>query len=103
MLSLIGLGLLSGLLAGVSPCVLPVLPVLFLSSSAPKTASGSHAGAKGAPTPKRDAPPAARNYRPYLIVAGLTLSFSVFTLLGTLIISALPIPDDSIRWAGLIV
>ena len=45
----------------------------------------------------------ARNYRPYLIVAGLTLSFSVFTLLGTLIISALPIPDDSIRWAGLIV
>jgi cytochrome c biogenesis protein CcdA/thiol-disulfide isomerase/thioredoxin len=36
-------------------------------------------------------------------VAGLALSFSVFTLLGTLILSALPVPKDIIRWAGLVV
>src|ERR1700761_4893333 len=41
--------------------------------------------------------------RPYLIVAGLALSFSIFTLLGTLILSALPLPDDIIRWTGLVV
>ncbi len=41
--------------------------------------------------------------RPYLIVAGLTLSFAVFTLLGTLALSALPLPKDIIRWTGLIV
>jgi cytochrome c biogenesis protein CcdA/thiol-disulfide isomerase/thioredoxin len=40
--------------------------------------------------------------RPYLVVAGLTLSFSVFTLVGSLILSALPLPQDIIRWAGLV-
>ena len=34
---------------------------------------------------------------------GLALSFSVFTLLGTLVLSALPLPKDIIRWAGLVV
>ena len=37
------------------------------------------------------------------MVAGLALSFSVFTLLGTLVLSALSLPQDFIRWAGLIV
>jgi cytochrome c biogenesis protein CcdA/thiol-disulfide isomerase/thioredoxin len=41
--------------------------------------------------------------RPYLIVAGLALSFSLITLLGTLVLSALPLPKDFIRWAGLVV
>jgi cytochrome c biogenesis protein CcdA len=41
--------------------------------------------------------------RPYLVVAGLALSFSAFTLLGTLVLSALPLPLDIIRWAGLVV
>jgi cytochrome c biogenesis protein CcdA/thiol-disulfide isomerase/thioredoxin len=40
--------------------------------------------------------------RPYLIVAGLALSFSLFTLLGTLVLSVLPLPKDIIRWAGLV-
>ncbi|HVX45748.1 MAG TPA: cytochrome c biogenesis protein CcdA [Mycobacteriales bacterium] len=80
MITLILIGLVGGLITGISPCVLPVLPVIFFSAGA---GSG--------------------NRRPYLIVAGLALSFSVFTLLGTLIVSALPIPDDTIRWAGLIV
>ena len=39
--------------------------------------------------------------RPYLVVLGLTLSFAVFTLLGSLILASLHLPDDAIRWLGL--
>ncbi|HEY3867682.1 MAG TPA: hypothetical protein VGM10_05010 [Actinocrinis sp.] len=31
MLTLVLIGLVGGLIAGISPCVLPVLPVIFLS------------------------------------------------------------------------
>jgi hypothetical protein len=78
-------GLVGGLITGISPCVLPVLPVIFLSAGA---------GQPGVDTDRR---------RPYLVIAGLTLSFSVFTLLGTLTLDALPLPKDIIRWAGLVV
>jgi cytochrome c biogenesis protein CcdA/thiol-disulfide isomerase/thioredoxin len=61
-----------------------VLPVIFLSGGA-------------ATTPGRG------RRRPYLVVTGLTLSFSAFTLLGTLALSALPLPKDIIRWTGLVV
>jgi cytochrome c biogenesis protein CcdA/thiol-disulfide isomerase/thioredoxin len=44
-----------------------------------------------------------RGSRPYLIVAGLALSFAFFTLLGTLLLSALHLPQDVIRWGGLTV
>jgi cytochrome c biogenesis protein CcdA len=44
--------------------------------------------------------PRRRNLTPYAVVAGLALSFSVFTLLGTLLL-ALPVPQDLIRWLGL--
>ncbi|HEX3812229.1 MAG TPA: cytochrome c biogenesis protein CcdA [Mycobacteriales bacterium] len=88
MLTLVLIGLVGGLITGISPCVLPVLPVIFLTG-----------GAQGA----REAADANQNRRPYLIVAGLALSFSVFTLLGTLLLSALPLPKDTIRWAGLVV
>jgi len=80
LLTLILIGLVGGLITGISPCVLPVLPVVFLSGGA----GGSQR-------------------RPYLVVAGLALSFATFTLLGTLILSALPLPKDIIRWAGLVV
>ena len=40
-------------------------------------------------------------WRPYLIVLGLTLSFAVFTLFGSLILASLHLPDDAIRWLGL--
>ncbi|MDN3357239.1 cytochrome c biogenesis protein CcdA [Actinomadura sp. DC4] len=89
MITIVLIGLVGGLITGISPCILPVLPVIFLSG-----------GAQGA----RDASPAKRGgRRPYLVVAGLTLSFSVFTLAGTLLLDALPLPQDIIRWAGLVV
>jgi len=91
--TLIFLGLVGGLITGISPCILPVLPVIFLSG-----------GAQGART---TAPGALESRgigsRPFLVVAGLALSFSVITLLGTLALSALPVPEDVIHWLGLIV
>lgn len=77
MLTLVLIGLVGGLITGISPCVLPVLPAVFIAGS--------------------------NSRRPYLVVLGLTLSFSLFTLLGTLVLSALHLPQGVIRWAGLIV
>src|SRR5215469_6555645 len=82
--TLVLIGLVGGIITGLSPCVLPVLPVVFL----------------GGGSAEPDAGPARR--RPYLIVLGLTLSFAVFTLFGSLILASLHLPDDAIRWAGLV-
>jgi cytochrome c biogenesis protein CcdA/thiol-disulfide isomerase/thioredoxin len=105
LITLVLIGLVGGLITGISPCVLPVLPVIFLSGGAQgargaRTSTPAGAAAAG-PDP---APPPAvgPGSRPYLVVAGLALSFSVFTLLGTLVLSALPVPKDIIRWAGLV-
>lgn len=124
MLTLVLVGFLGGVITGISPCVLPVLPVVFLSGGArdeaeqdrsqPGTGEGSGPGFSEQPRSTADTRPrqggperraAARDSRsrPYLIVAGLTFSFSLFTLLGTLVLSALPLPQDIIRWAGLVV
>jgi cytochrome c biogenesis protein CcdA/thiol-disulfide isomerase/thioredoxin len=81
--TLILIGLVGGIITGLSPCVLPVLPVIFL----------------GGGSTEADGEPARR--RPYLVVLGLTLSFAVFTLFGSLILASLHLPDDAIRWLGL--
>jgi cytochrome c biogenesis protein CcdA/thiol-disulfide isomerase/thioredoxin len=77
------IGFLGGLVTGISPCILPVLPVVFFSGA------GS----------SRDGSPAAR---PYLVIAGLVCSFSVVTLAGSALLSALHLPQDAIRWAALV-
>ncbi len=102
MVTLIFIGLVGGLITGISPCILPVLPVIFLSGGAqaarPLPATVRAVDSRNRPiavvTPRRSA-------RPFLVVVGLALSFSVFTLLGTLVLSALPVPQDIIRWIGL--
>jgi cytochrome c biogenesis protein CcdA len=97
MLALVLIGLVGGLITGISPCVLPVLPVIFVSGGAQGARTAEPLAAPVPPTAaRRD------GRRPYLVVAGLALSFSAFTLLGTLVLSALPLPKDIIRWAGLI-
>jgi cytochrome c biogenesis protein CcdA/thiol-disulfide isomerase/thioredoxin len=93
-ITLVLIGLVGGLITGISPCILPVLPVIFLS--------GGAQGARNA-SPSMPAGERGDGRRPYLVVAGLTLSFSVFTLAGTLLLDALPLPQDIIRWAGLVV
>ena len=82
-MTLVLIGLVGGIITGLSPCVLPVLPVVF---------PGGGSAATDAESARR---------RPYLVVLGLTLSFAVFTLLGSLILASLHLPDDAIRWVGL--
>jgi cytochrome c biogenesis protein CcdA/thiol-disulfide isomerase/thioredoxin len=84
MVTLVLVGFVGGIITGISPCVLPVLPVVFLSSGATGGRGGS-------------------GRRPLLVVIGLTLSFSVFTLLGSLVLRALPLPQDIIRWGGIVI
>ncbi|MFI5694076.1 cytochrome c biogenesis protein CcdA [Kribbella sp. NPDC051586] len=81
MITLAFIGLLGGLITGVSPCVLPMLPIIFF------------AGAGGTST--------RRDLRPLKIIVGIVVSFSVFTLIGSVILSALGLPDDFLRWGGL--
>ncbi|MFB7583238.1 cytochrome c biogenesis protein CcdA [Streptomyces hydrogenans] len=111
MITLALIGLLGGLITAVSPCILPVLPVVFLAggpgTDTPATRRPALVGTSGAPTgdtPPGDPPTAARparNRRPYAVVAGLVLSFAFFTLLGVTIISALGLPQDILRYVGL--
>lgn len=115
MITLIFLGLVGGLITGISPCILPVLPVIFLSGGAQgarpvgAAAAGQPVGAAGRTqrvASAAGAKPAASEspsagIRPFLVVLGLAISFSVFTLLGSIVLSALPVPQDIIRWVGL--
>lgn len=78
------IGFLGGLVTGISPCILPVLPVVFFSG-----VDGT--GPRGATA------------RPYLVIAGMVCSFSVVTLTGSAILAALHLPQDAIRWAALVV
>ena len=70
---LVGVAFVAGVVTAISPCVLPVLPIIFA------------AGATGGPR------------RPYAIVAGLVWSFTLFTLVATALLSALGLPDDLLR------
>lgn len=76
------IGFLGGLITGISPCILPVLPVVFFSGVG---AAGERSSA-----------------RPYLVIAGLVCSFGVVTLAGSALLSALHLPQDAIRWAALV-
>jgi cytochrome c biogenesis protein CcdA/thiol-disulfide isomerase/thioredoxin len=73
MLVLIGIGLAAGLITAISPCVLPVLPIIF--------AGGATGGRR----------------KPFAIIAGLVLSFSAFTLFGVWLLKRLGLPEDLLR------
>jgi cytochrome c biogenesis protein CcdA/thiol-disulfide isomerase/thioredoxin len=66
-------GFAAGLATAISPCVLPVLPILL--------AGGASGGRR----------------RPYAIVAGLVVSFTAFTLGGAWLLDALGLPKDFLR------
>jgi len=90
-MTLVLIGFVGGIITGLSPCVLPVLPVIFLGSG----------GTTSGPDSTTENDTQSTRQRPYLIVLGLTLSFAVFTLFGTLILASLHLPVDAIRWLGL--
>lgn len=159
MVVLLLIGFLGGLVTGISPCVLPVLPVIFAVGATsglrvdteaagegqdayPRAAAvavdvavgvGSRGSAlssreDGASVPtvgpagpdtrvadadSIEAPSISdaearlaelrRRSRPIAVVGGLVLSFSVFTLTGSWLLSILGLPQDALRWIGLIV
>ena len=90
--SLVAIGLLGGLITGISPCVLPVLPVILLSAGAQGVRSDDEEDSGGF----------ASRFHPYLVVTGLVVSFTVFTLLGSTLLSLLHLPQDLIRWIGIV-
>lgn len=89
-MDLVIIGLLGGLITGISPCILPVLPVIFLTGGA--QSARYEGGPKTVP---------ARRSRPYLVILGLVVSFTLVTLVGSLILGALNLPQDIIRWVGI--
>jgi cytochrome c biogenesis protein CcdA/thiol-disulfide isomerase/thioredoxin len=95
MVGLVLVGVVAGLLAGISPCILPVLPVVLVAG-----ATGTNAAA---PPAANGASPRAGVGRPVAVVVGLALSFSVLILAGSEIISLLHLPQDSLRDAGIAV
>jgi len=72
-LLLVGVAFVAGVVTAISPCVLPVLPIVL--------AGGATGGRR----------------RPYAIVVGLVMSFTAFTLAATALLSALGLPDDLLR------
>ncbi|HEY1967902.1 MAG TPA: cytochrome c biogenesis protein DipZ, partial [Pseudonocardia sp.] len=92
MIFLVVVGLLAGVITSLSPCVLPVLPVILAASVPGRPRSGQ---------PQADARASRR--RPYAVVAGLVLSFSLSTLFGSLLLGALGLPQDLLRDAGIVV
>ncbi len=74
MLVLLGIGFAAGVITAVSPCILPVLPIVL---------------AGGASSESRR--------RPFAIVGGLVASFTTFTLAAASLLSALGLPQDFLR------
>jgi cytochrome c biogenesis protein CcdA/thiol-disulfide isomerase/thioredoxin len=74
---LLGIGFVAGVITAVSPCVFPVLPIVL---------AGGAAGGRR---------------RPYAIAAGLVVSFTTFTLSASALLSALGLPQDTLRDAGI--
>src|SRR5919204_550480 len=73
MLVLIGIGLAAGFVTAISPCVLPVLPIVL--------AGGASGGTR----------------RPYAIVAGLIATFTLSVLVAAWLLSLLGLPEDLLR------
>jgi len=79
MLVLVMVSFIAGLVTAVSPCVLPILPIVL---------------ATGADGDRR---------RPYLVIAGLIASFSFFTLASVAIVEGLHLPPSILRDAAIVV
>jgi cytochrome c biogenesis protein CcdA/thiol-disulfide isomerase/thioredoxin len=73
-LVLIGIGFVAGVITAVSPCILPVLPIVLAGGA---TSGGTR--------------------RPLAIIGGLVASFTTFTLTAASLLSALGLPKDLLR------
>ncbi len=96
MFTLVVVGLLGGLITSLSPCILPVLPIVLAAGMTASPGEGADGEAVAAPY-------RTRIRRPVLVVTGLVVSFSLATLFGSLILSSLDLPQDTLRDAGIAV
>jgi cytochrome c biogenesis protein CcdA/thiol-disulfide isomerase/thioredoxin len=77
MVVLLGIAFVAGVITAVSPCVLPVLPIVL---------AGGVAGSRR---------------RPFAVIAGLVGSFAVFTVFGLWVLDRLGLPKDLLRNIGI--
>jgi len=77
---LIGVGFLAGLIIGISPCIVPVLPVIVAAGAS----SEGH------------------RRRPLLVVAGLVTSFTLTFLFGLEVLKLLDLPQSLLLHVGII-
>jgi cytochrome c biogenesis protein CcdA/thiol-disulfide isomerase/thioredoxin len=68
---------LGGLITGLSPCIVPVIPVVMAGGSAETGRA-----------------------RPYVIIAGVVVSFSISVLFASSLLSFLHLPQDFLFWLG---
>ncbi len=94
------IGFVGGLITGISPCILPVLPVVFFSGAQSSRDEGDTDTDAPDERPRKRFAEASR---PYRVIAGLVVSFATVTLVGSSLLSLLRLPQDTFRWAGLIV
>jgi cytochrome c biogenesis protein CcdA/thiol-disulfide isomerase/thioredoxin len=78
MLVLLAFAFLSGVITILSPCILPVLPIVL---------AGGSSGGKA---------------RPFGVIAGFVASFSFFTLALSALVQALGVPADAMRYAAIV-
>src|SRR5260221_12590041 len=103
MVGLVVVRMVAGLWAGISPCNLPVLPVVLVVGVTPTTVmeqvpgGGPPSGAEPARSRQR-----AGFGRPLAVIAGLGLSFSLLGLAGSEMLSLLHLPQDLLRDAGIV-
>ena len=102
MLTLVLIGFIGGLITGISPCILPVLPVIFFSGTQSARSENPADAGGGVATAVKTKRSLSEALRPYRVIAGLVLSFSVVTLVGSALLSLLRLPQDAIRWVALV-
>jgi cytochrome c biogenesis protein CcdA/thiol-disulfide isomerase/thioredoxin len=68
---------LGGLITGLSPCIVPVIPVVVAGGST-----------------------SASRMRPFVIIAGVVVSFSLSVLFASTVLSFLHLPQDLLFWLG---
>lgn len=87
MIGLLFIGFVAGIIAGISPCILPVLPVVLVGWTAP--------------VEDVEHPFRARRRRSATVIAGLIISFSLIIAAGSAVLSALGLPQDLLRDVGI--
>ncbi len=85
--SLLAVAFIAGLIAGVSPCILPILPIVLVGWSADDAEPGEASRQ--------------RRRQGIALVVGLVISFSILTAVGAEVLSAMHLPDAFLHDLGI--